>query len=68
MNIENDNVTYKEKIVGKVKSIKIIDDKTHYDIEITDKELIDKIKNAQQEQLSVGYSKINGRSKRSKIK
>ena len=57
MNIENDNITYNEKIVGKVKSIKIIDGKAHYDIEITDKELIDKIEKAQKPQLSVGYSK-----------
>lgn len=57
MSKENDDVTYNDKVIGKVKSIKFIDGKTHYDIEITDKEFIDKIEKAQQSPLSLGYYK-----------
>lgn len=58
MTIENDKVTFEDKIVGVVKSVKIIDGNTHYEIEITDQDLIDKIINSQKE-MSIGFA-ING--------
>jgi hypothetical protein len=64
----NDDVTYQDKKVGYIKSVKNVEGVLFYDVVITDQDVLNMMENQKQPQLSVGYSKVNGRSKRSKIK
>ena len=64
----NDDVTYQDKKVGYIKSVKNVEGVLFYDVVITDQDVLNMMENQKQPQLSVGYSKVNGRSKTSKIK
>ncbi len=57
INNQTEYVTFESKPIGYVKNIKIVNGKPQYDIEITDKEMIDKICNNSPKKMSVGYKK-----------
>lgn len=53
----NDDVTYKDKKVGYIKSVKDVEGVLFYDVVITDQDILNMMENQEQPQLSVGYSK-----------